>query len=174
MNDVINHPDHYQDHSGIECIEIASPLSYSIGNAVKYVYRYDSKDTPLENLKKARWFLNRVIDGETRFGSNQISPTNIPLNLSFENSETYGSVSSREFKDLAADWKNRVLTVAHFRLIDGNPLACAFFLALASGSVISMQDVLNAMIEKLSVEIVDDSDDDPMNSAGDYQGADNQ
>lgn len=64
----INHPKHYTSsdakcpHCGhiIECIEITRSLPFNIGNAIKYLWRYNLKNG-LEDLKKARWYLNDAI-----------------------------------------------------------------------------------------------------------------
>lgn len=60
MNNV-SHPEHYESVSGIECIEITRPLDYSLGNAVKYVWRYQHKGNPVEDLKKSEWFILDLI-----------------------------------------------------------------------------------------------------------------
>lgn len=59
--DPVTKPEHYNSHpSGIECIQITEHLSFTIGNAVKYLWRADLKGG-LEDLKKARWYLDREI-----------------------------------------------------------------------------------------------------------------
>lgn len=64
--DNVNHPEHYNSHpSGIECIEIARHYPFSIGNAIKYLWRAGlKKDASLtdnqkeiEDLKKAIWYI---------------------------------------------------------------------------------------------------------------------
>lgn len=61
-HDPVNRPDHYNSHpSGIECIQVTEHMSFNIGNAVKYLWRYKGKNG-LEDLKKARWYINREID----------------------------------------------------------------------------------------------------------------
>lgn len=55
--DLVNHPQHYTSHpSGLECIEVTHHMSFSLGNAVKYVWRADRKNG-LQDLQKARWYL---------------------------------------------------------------------------------------------------------------------
>ena len=71
MSDIINSPSHYTD-GGIETIDFieAKGLNYHLGNVVKYVSRAGKKDPAkkLEDLEKARWYLEREIgrvqDGE--------------------------------------------------------------------------------------------------------------
>lgn len=62
MTDNVNHPAHYTSHpSGIECIEITEHMSFNLGNVVKYLWRADEKGAPLDDLRKARWYLDREI-----------------------------------------------------------------------------------------------------------------
>ncbi len=62
MHDPVNHPAHYKV-GGIETIDFieAKKLNYNLGNVVKYVSRADHKGERLENLEKARWYLDREI-----------------------------------------------------------------------------------------------------------------
>ena len=63
MTDVVNHPAHYKT-GGIETIDYieAKQLGYHLGNVVKYVSRADHKGKQIEDLKKARWYLDREIE----------------------------------------------------------------------------------------------------------------
>lgn len=55
--DPIN-PAHYRRHpSGIECIEVTRHMNFNVGNAIKYLWRYMDKGNPIENLKKAQWYI---------------------------------------------------------------------------------------------------------------------
>ena len=61
--DQVNHPSHYLSHpSGVECIRIAEGFNYNLGNAIKYIWRCDSKGKAIEDLQKAVTYLNREID----------------------------------------------------------------------------------------------------------------
>lgn len=61
-HDVVNHPIHYTGHpSGVECIQITEHMNFCRGNAIKYVWRAGEKDDEIEDLKKARWYLDREI-----------------------------------------------------------------------------------------------------------------
>lgn len=72
MSENINHPDHYNalpavcDKCGskIECIQVVRHLNFNIGNIIKYLWRagYKDKDKLLEDLKKARWYLDDEIE----------------------------------------------------------------------------------------------------------------
>lgn len=60
--DNINHPKHYLSHpSGVECIQITEHMSFNLGNAVKYLWRADEKGAPLDDLRKAAWYIQREI-----------------------------------------------------------------------------------------------------------------
>ena len=62
MNDNVNHPKHYNSHpSGVECIEITEYFNFNIGNAVKYCWRAGLKGEQVEDLRKARWYIDREI-----------------------------------------------------------------------------------------------------------------
>jgi len=53
---------HYQKHpSGIECIQITQHESFNIGNVIKYIWRRNYKGTPLQDLEKARYYLDQEI-----------------------------------------------------------------------------------------------------------------
>jgi len=66
--DLVNHPPHY-NKGKVECIDaIESAVSDLHGieavctaNAIKYLYRWKAKDG-VESLKKARWYLDRLIN----------------------------------------------------------------------------------------------------------------
>ena len=61
-HDMVNHPSHYKT-GGIETIDFieAKSLNYNLGNVVKYITRADHKGRKLEDLKKAQWYLERLI-----------------------------------------------------------------------------------------------------------------
>jgi len=64
--DEVNHPPHY-NKQGVECIhaiEAATDDGYQYylqGNIIKYLWRYRYKGKPIEDLQKARWYLDRLI-----------------------------------------------------------------------------------------------------------------
>lgn len=62
QSDPVNHPSHYTSHpSGIECIKITEHMSFNLGNVLKYIWRADLKGEAIEDLKKAKWYLEREI-----------------------------------------------------------------------------------------------------------------
>ncbi len=62
MPDPVNHPAHYTT-GGIETIDFieAKNLNYNLGNCVKYITRADHKGNRLQDLQKAKWYLEREI-----------------------------------------------------------------------------------------------------------------
>tara|TARA_R110000796_G_scaffold203702_2_gene319971 strand:+ start:1929 stop:2147 length:219 start_codon:yes stop_codon:yes gene_type:complete len=68
MADMVNHPEHYNQFS-IECIDAihaalgdAGFRAYCQGNALKYLWRHQYKNNPVEDLKKSQWYINQIIE----------------------------------------------------------------------------------------------------------------
>ena len=59
----VDHPKHY-NAGRIEVIDAIEDwgLGFHLGNVVKYCARASHKGKPLEDLKKAQWYLNRAIE----------------------------------------------------------------------------------------------------------------
>ena len=60
----VNHPSHYGGESNVyEAIKIieAYNLNFSLGNVIKYTLRAGKKINEIEDLKKAKWYLDRHI-----------------------------------------------------------------------------------------------------------------
>jgi len=76
LNDPVQHPKHYREHpSGIECIQITEHMNFCLGNVIKYVWRSGRKGDPIEDLEKARFYLDREI-GRLRAISDQLPQAN--------------------------------------------------------------------------------------------------
>jgi hypothetical protein len=60
--EAVDHPAHYQGN-GMEAINVieAFGLGFCLGNAIKYILRAGRKGDAVEDLKKARWYLDREI-----------------------------------------------------------------------------------------------------------------
>ena len=60
--DVVTKPPHY-NHGKYETIEVIEDwkLNYHCGNAVKYISRHNHKGKPVEDIKKAIWYLQRYL-----------------------------------------------------------------------------------------------------------------
>lgn len=75
--DLVNHPPHYGAHpSGVDCIEIVEWMNFNLGNAVKYIWRHDEKGNPIQDLKKAQWYIAREIERLEKVAD--ATPSNIP------------------------------------------------------------------------------------------------
>lgn len=62
MSDPVNNPKHYTSHpSGVQCIEVVEHMGFNLGNAIKYIWRCDLKSDAIEDLKKARFYIEREI-----------------------------------------------------------------------------------------------------------------
>lgn len=63
--ETVNHPEHY-NQGKIEVIDYIEDLGmgedFCAGNAIKYISRYKYKGKPLDDLKKARWYIDRLIE----------------------------------------------------------------------------------------------------------------
>jgi hypothetical protein len=61
-HDPVNAPSHYTSHpSGIECLDVVEHFGFCLGNVIKYVWRADLKGDAIEDLRKARVYLDREI-----------------------------------------------------------------------------------------------------------------
>lgn len=64
MKETVDHPSHYRPgtYEAINVIE-AWELNFALGSAVKYICRAGRKDgaNEIEDLRKARWYLDREI-----------------------------------------------------------------------------------------------------------------
>jgi len=67
VEDPVDKPDHYNKGAieAIEAIKASMPehefKGYLKGNALKYLWRYDYKGKPVEDLRKCRWYIDRLI-----------------------------------------------------------------------------------------------------------------
>ena len=66
VHDNVNHPVHYQ--GSVECIDaiisategLDGDEAFLVGSVIKYIWRYCKKGKPIEDLKKARWYLDKL------------------------------------------------------------------------------------------------------------------
>lgn len=59
--DMVNHPPHYRHPSGVQCIEITRLCHGNMSAFIQYVWRYDAKGTPEQDLAKARWYMRDTL-----------------------------------------------------------------------------------------------------------------
>ena len=71
-SDPVNRPSHYTA-GDIECIDAIKAsmsteafLGFLKGNVQKYMWRYEKKVAPVEDLKKAQWYLSKLIEEQER------------------------------------------------------------------------------------------------------------
>ena len=71
--EAVDHPEHY-NQGAFEAIDVIEDwgLNFNVGNAVKYISRYEHKNNPKEDLRKAIWYLNREL--ESLGGGDAINP----------------------------------------------------------------------------------------------------
>lgn len=67
-DEAVEHPGHYAK-GGVECITaikaamgVEAYRGFLKGNIMKYVWRYESKEKPLQDLQKAGWYLKELIN----------------------------------------------------------------------------------------------------------------
>ena len=67
--DMVSHPPHYQSSTGLEAIDVIEAFTSDLkgieatdtGNVIKYICRWRHKNG-MEDLKKAQWYLNHLIE----------------------------------------------------------------------------------------------------------------
>ena len=66
MSDPVRHPQHYTSHpSGVECLDIVRHMGFNLGNAIKYIWRADLKGAAIQDLEKARFYIDDEIRRRT-------------------------------------------------------------------------------------------------------------
>ena len=80
MGEAVNHPSHY-NQGGIECFDVISAFfgrealeDFCLGNALKYLMRCQHKGKYIEDLKKAKFYIEKILAlrGEPQADLNQI------------------------------------------------------------------------------------------------------
>lgn len=112
--DLINHPPHYTSHpSGVECIDVIEHLPFNVGAAIKYLWRCELKGAHLEDLKKARWYVEREI--ARREAGDKSAPEPAPKRaLQFgDRVRVIGNTSRHAYHDDEGDARGAVGTLAN-------------------------------------------------------------
>lgn len=68
-DNMVSHPSHYQSETGLEVIDVIEAFTFDLkgieatdtGNVIKYICRWKNKNG-LQDLKKAMWYLNHLIE----------------------------------------------------------------------------------------------------------------
>lgn len=80
MNDVVDHPHHYHLNADFEVIDVIDVVTKDLvgdeavytAQVIKYICRWKKKNG-VEDLKKAKWYLERLIDKKTEKKENDIN-----------------------------------------------------------------------------------------------------
>lgn len=97
MSNPVTHPNHYTQsqykckHCGkpIECIDIVQWMPFSIGAAVKYLWRYKDKGNPVQDLEKARQYIDFEIQ-KLSHSTDEEDPEPVVFDHPFNSREGYG------------------------------------------------------------------------------------
>ena len=103
---MVSHPDHYKSDAGLEVIDVIEAFTSDLkgvqatdtGNVIKYICRWKKKNG-LQDLKKAMWYLQHLIDHVELADCNN----------SFEKMDDYSIVSLETEEDL--EEASRVLRI---------------------------------------------------------------
>ena len=67
--EMVNHPSHYGGDTTYECIKVLKAWmskeeyqGFLRGNAIKYLCRTGKKDAEIQELNKAKWYLEKLIE----------------------------------------------------------------------------------------------------------------
>ena len=62
MNNNVDHPKHYNE--GVEAIDVIESwdLNFKVGNVIKYMLRAPHKGEEIQDLEKAKWYLDRHLE----------------------------------------------------------------------------------------------------------------
>ena len=67
----VNHPSHYRADTGVEAIDAIEAWGFgegfNLGNAVKYIARAGLKGDAIQDLEKARWYIDREVARRKKF-----------------------------------------------------------------------------------------------------------
>ena len=104
MADMVNHPPHYQNGSGPEtidiiewmCADLVGIQAVDTANVIKYLSRWYKKNG-LEDLYKARWCLNHLIENVEEKGYQQYTPNSLTIKT---DGLTIKGVNNEEIKDI--------------------------------------------------------------------------
>lgn len=92
MTDKVDHPAHY-NQGGIECIDALDAIGiaedFALGNAIKYLWRSRSKGVELEDLRKAQWYINWLIQKRQK-----------PVQVETETPKEVATLTNKELRDL--------------------------------------------------------------------------
>lgn len=91
MTDMVNEPPHYKTDSGLEAIDVIGSFfreNYNLGTVFKYIARAGKKWNTIEDLKKARWYLDKEIEWREE-EKPQVKETGVSVPVSAEYAPYY-------------------------------------------------------------------------------------
>jgi hypothetical protein len=84
-HDPVKHPSHYTSKvPGIECIQVTQHFNFNQGNVIKYVWRCGEKGNPIQDLEKARQYLDFEIARMKAETPAATAPSHIPHEEAYE------------------------------------------------------------------------------------------
>ena len=114
MKEKINHPQHYGGDTTYEHIKVvrAWGLGYNLGIATKHICRAGKKEgeTRLDDLRKARWYINDEIEFEEKQAALPQAPECGSVKIYSPTEDVHWAENSRSFADFdhAEDWMRLV------------------------------------------------------------------
>lgn len=79
MKEEINHPERYGGDTPYECIKVLKAWlskeeyeGFLRGNAIKYICRLGKKDEKVQELKKARWYIDKLIESSSEYDKEDV------------------------------------------------------------------------------------------------------
>ena len=128
--DPINKPRNY-NQGGIEVFDFikSNNFNYAQGNVVKYVSRYRHKGTPVQDLLKARWYLNKLIEETASLIQQQkqqqeaeikkmLMEQEFQYNIQLQGIESEGQKSKETEKEDRKDKRTKIQASQQSELID--------------------------------------------------------
>lgn len=78
VKEEVNHPERYGGDITYECIKVLEAWmpkeqykGFLRGNIIKYLCRVGKKDETVQELKKAKWYLEKLIEKEEKDGKSE-------------------------------------------------------------------------------------------------------
>lgn len=103
---MVSHPPHYQSNSGLEVIDVIKAFTAELtgieatdtGNVIKYICRWKNKNG-LQDLKKARWYLEHLIEEVERVNNTTLSADQLEgHSIIFDNADDAINVYTNMYK----------------------------------------------------------------------------
>ena len=126
-HDPVERPSHYTDHPVFtgQAWDVTKFLPFAEGNAVKYLWRHAGKGSPVQDLEKARWYLDKAADMTDPIGRVQDVPQNTLERLSTELGKVWATLPENYVRARAtpsAKRQERLKHIPRVELADGKVL----------------------------------------------------